>query len=336
MTTLAIIGSGIAGRSLLYNLTTENLSFDNIILFESDDFALPCALHSTAIVAPRGVSRGHSDLGDLIMDGYEAFAMHVKEAAPAGVSEIRQYTGELTKLSQFKLRYPEGHMTSSLNGIGLKEEIYFAQEDAFMIDPAAYLEWLLNQSEKKLTMVRVKEFVTEVIPEERVKIATQGGRSFEADHVVFATGASSRFWKNLFPESKLSTSVPSQGAYLEFKDVNWGMDSFSITLDGYNLIYRKDSLTLLIGSTTHDHQHVMAPVGELKSIYLFMQQKLKLDLPGFDMGKVLVGQREKAQKRMPYVLTSGNIFFIGGLYKNGFTLSLKMTRNLARQLPQSS
>jgi glycine/D-amino acid oxidase-like deaminating enzyme len=331
LTTLAIIGGGIAGRSLLYALSSQNSPFEKILLFESSDFASPCALTSTAIVAPRGVTRGHSPLGDLIIEGVEEFRSHVKNDSPEGVYPIAQYTGAITKLEQFKQRYPGGKVTSMLDQIPLKKELYFAQEDALMIDPSLYLKWLLQKAQHKLPIEIIPEFVT-ALEADHSQILTHSGKVFEADHIVFATGAMSRFWKKLAPESRVSSSSAVQGSYLEFNNIHFDLPSFSLTLEGSNLIYRSHSKILLIGSTTESDTHLLASSRKLKVIYDFLSETIDLSLPEFTQGKVLTGHREKAQKREPYLFTEGRISFMGGFYKNGFSLSLKQSRKLAHQL----
>jgi glycine/D-amino acid oxidase-like deaminating enzyme len=332
LSTLALIGGGIAGRSLLYNLTAYHLPFDKILLFESAPFAPPCSLYSTAIVAPRGVTRGNSTLGDLIIDGFDCFSAHARDASPAGVHCIIQYTGCITKLDHFKLRYPHGSVVPAVGKIQLDEQIYFTSDEALMIDPPVYLNWLMQESQSKLPLFKIDDFVTGIENAQKVKISTQSGQLYEADKVVFATGAASRFWKNLVSDNKLDSSKPVQGAYLVFEDLHWDLPSFSITLEGYNLIYNEKTCKALIGSSSENHIHCLPSLKELKAIFHFLKKVIVLDFPEFSEGKILVGHREKARKREPYMFTEGNVSFIGGLYKNGFTLSLEMTKNLAHQL----
>ena len=330
--TLGIIGGGVVGRSLLFNLAQEASGFSRILLFEAADFCFPCTVHSTAVVAPRGVTRGHSSLGDLILEGVETFSQHAKRDLPAGVYPMIQFTGALTKIEAFKERYPFGQIRNQLSAIPLKTDIYFAEEEGFQIDPALYLDWLLNEAKKKLPLLKLDKFVTGIEKGDRISLTTQDEGVFEVDELVLATGAYSPYWKMLFPNSKLHTSRPVQGSYLEFTGRPLELPSLSITLDGHNLINHAASGKLLIGSTTSELSHSLAPIKELRKIYDFFNDYLKISLPLFEEGAVLVGHREKAQKRSPYVVSENNITCIGGLYKNGFSLSLKMTRNFSHQL----
>ncbi len=331
MTTLAIIGGGIAGRSLLYALSSHHFKYEEILFFDSPEFASPCALNSTAIVAPRGVSAGHSPLGDLILEGLAIFKQHCEKDHPAGVFPISQYTGALTKLDQFARRYPTALKVQNLGEIKLKAEVLFAEEEAFMIDPVLYLPWLTSQAEKKLSIRHIREFVIG-LDKANSTIMTQNKAKYSADHVVFATGSMSKHWKDLSTHPKLNSSKAIQGSYLEFSNIHWELPTFSITLEGCNLIHRKHSGKVLIGSSTDELAHNLPPIQELKRIYELLANILELKLPAFDLGEVKVGHREKAQKREPYLFTEGNVSFMGGFYKNGYSLSLRQSKSLVDQL----
>ena len=329
LTTLAIIGSGIAGRSLLYTLAKEKKSFDKITLLSSDDITAPCTFSSTAVVAPRGLSRGHSQLGDLLLESFEAFSRHVAEDRPHGVEKIPQYSGDTNKPVDFKQRYPHGQLSK----IFLREESFIAEDEAFLICPHRYSDWLLQEAKNfyqdKLHIII--DHVTEVHDKETIEIKTLHGKNLQCNKVVFAGGAYNRFWQGLAPESHLKNVKVVQGSYLEFNDIDLKRDSFSLTFNGDNLIWSKTHKRLLVGSTSQEVQHFLPPKEELKSIYHRLSLAVDFPLPKFQDGKIKVGLREKARKREPYVIKNGNFLFLGGLYKNGFTLSLKMTRTLSHQ-----
>lgn len=136
MTTVAIIGGGIVGRSLLYALAKGAGLVSKAHLFQSTQFSFPCSVNSTAIVAPRGIARGLSPLGDLLADGFEVFDAHFKQDSPSGVYPITQFTGAGEKLDQFKRRYPECDLVSQFSSFSFKKEFYMAQENAYMIGRA--------------------------------------------------------------------------------------------------------------------------------------------------------------------------------------------------------
>jgi glycine/D-amino acid oxidase-like deaminating enzyme len=321
LTTLAIIGGGIAGRSLLYALSSEKFSFSKVFLFDSLPFSSSCSLNSTGIVAPRGVTPGHSPLGDLLIQGLDCFRTHVEGDSPVGVYPITQYTSAVTRLDQFRTRYPAGAFMRTAGPLKFQDEFYLATEDAFMIDPALYLPWLLEEAQKNLPLTVINEFVTHL---EGNLVRTVNGTELSADHIIVAGGAASRFWK--------TPGLPVQGSYLEFGNASLDAPSFSLTLEGDNLIYHAHTRKLLMGSTTSDDIHQLAPIPKLKVIHRNLKARVALDLPEYEEATVRVGLREKAPKRMPYLKREGAKTFFGGFYKNGYSLPLLMAKQIIKTL----
>ncbi len=324
MTTLAIIGSGILGRSLIYALAKEKKHFEKIILFYSDNITPPCTLSSTAVVSPRGLAQGLSPLGDMLLDGFKTFADHVSLDRPFGVQKILQYTGATEKIEDFQKRYSSAKKSRTF----LKEEMLMQVDEGYLIDPKTYTDWLLAEAKFMYQdkMEIVQELVTEVQEGEFFHVKTINGRSMTFDKVVFACGTYNRFWQN-----KIKTSKPVQGSYYEWLEVGWDTPSFSLTLDGDNLIWDNHQKRLLIGSTSLETNHFLPPEKTLKEIYLRLRNLCDLQLPETSSALIKVGLREKAQKREPYMVGENNKFFLGGLYKNGFTLALRIARNFSHQ-----
>lgn len=322
MTTLAIIGSGIAGRSLLYALARANRPIERITLFNSDKITFPCTLSSTAIVAPRGVTSGHSPLGDLLIEGFKEFSEHVELDQPEGVEIVTQYTGTTEKLDAFKLRYPAGSNRKEF----LKDETYLATDKAYLIDPETYTNWLLKEAlavfGERLELI--EDLVTEIERSDHFHLKTHAGRNLVFDKVVMTAGTYNKYWKDLGQKSV-------QGSYLEFQNADLKVPSFSLTFNGDNLIWSEKTRKLLIGSTTKESHHLLSPEKELKEIYQRIKASVEFDLPEYQDGVIRVGLREKARKREPYIHEEKNLIFMGGLYKNGFTLSLKLARDLSRR-----
>lgn len=321
MTTLAIIGGGIAGRSLIYALAKQKKTYSKILLFDSEVLAHTCSLNSTAIVASRGVSEGHSALGDLLVDGFKTFSEHVENDLPQGVWRVIQYTGASKKLEQFKQRYPNGEDKKEFIHFKLKKSQYVTSEVAYLIDPKIYLQWMTKEFPPEVEIRN--DFVTKI---ESHQLMTQNAETYSFDHLVFAGGVHNQNWEFKTAAKK------AQGAYYSFKNVDHGSVSFSLTIDGDNFIYHAHSETLLIGSTTLEVSHEWPQREDLKTIYLRLSEKLDLNLPPLEEGEILVGLREKASKRMPYIMTEGHFSRIGGFYKNGFSLGLHVAQKLAEKL----
>jgi glycine/D-amino acid oxidase-like deaminating enzyme len=326
LTTLAIIGAGIAGRSLIYALAKEKKSYSKIVIFDSDTFARTCSHRSTAIVSLRGVSSGHSDLGDLIVNGLATFSSHVANDLPKGIFPITQYSGATEKLDQFKKRFSDGDVAQTVATYLLNKDIYFSNEPAFLVDPDLYLKWLLDES-RNLPILLKDDFVLSCnSKDDGFTLRTQSGEDFEFDQVVFTGGAYNHFWG----EQKVGRGI--QGSYFEFNSIDLNQDSFSLTLDGDNIIYHSHSNKLLVGSTTFDFSHELASYKELSAIYKRLRDKISFPFPPIESGRIITGLREKASKRRPYLFQDGNKFWLGGLYKNGYSLSLHLAYELVKKL----
>lgn len=334
MTRLAIIGGGIAGRSLLYALAKRKKIYSEITLFDSDSFAHTCSLRSTAIVAPRGLSLGHSELGDSLVEAFEIFSTHVQNDLPAGVFPIIQYTGAITKLEEFKKRYPHGAVVKKFPNFSLRSDVYMATEKAYLIDPEIYLKWLLDQSSSLPLTIR-NDFVTNAFEVgTAIEIETQNGHKQAFDSVVFAGGSSNRFWNKL-SNDELFKIKSVQGSYLEFKKNNLGNQSFSLTLEGDNFVYHAHSQKLLMGSTTISTHGELPALNSLREIYERLQCQLELELPEFTFAEIKTGIREKGTKRSPYIKNKGRCWWIGGYYKNGYSLGYDWANKLIQQMPLS-
>ncbi len=321
MTTIAIIGGGIAARSLLFVMAKKSF-VSKIIVFYSDSFAFPCSYHSTAIVAPRGVSTGLSSLGDSLFEGFTRFEEHVNNDRPEGVIVDPQFTGAVSKIEAFKRRYPDGEIASSAGALQLNEECYIAKESAYLIRPREYLNWLLNEAQKNLDITLINSFVTQV---KDGTITTADGNEFSPDQIIFTAGVQNDLWQEFFPEKKNTKSA--QGCYLEFSGVKLG-ESFSLTLEGDNLIYDAGKETLLLGSTTRESRLELPPEKALFEVYENLSRRVGITLPAFSKGTIRTGLREKGPKREPYLLKNGNCFMLGGYYKNGYRVSLSMAHKL--------
>ncbi len=330
MTTLAIVGSGIAGRSLLYSLAREGRPLEKIVLFSSDDITCPCTFNSNAVAAPRGVTKGHSSLGDLLVEGFAELSEHVRIDRPLGVTPIPQYNAAMENLDVFSKRFPDGSESLEF----FREATYTAKEPAFLFDTRTYGDWLLAQARSfyGTRLEEVSELVTEVGDTSPVRLLTLQGREASFDRVVFAGGSYNRFWKSLAPETELATSRPVQGSYLEYQNLSWDHSSFSLTLDGDTVVWNHALRRLFVGSTTEELGHLFPPLGDLRAIHQRLVSRLVLQIPSFEDGVIKVGLREKAKRRAPYVVERGSLVFVGGLYKNAFTVSLKLARDLSRQL----
>ena len=168
----------------------------------------------------RGITPGHSDLGDLLVAAFKTFSEHINLDRPQGVFPITQYSGATSKLDQFQKRYPDGSEGKAFPAFVLKNPIYMATEPGFLIDTQMYLQWLMDQT-AGLPLFIKNEFVTAVNENETgVEIKTQSGDITTFDKVIFAGGIYNRFW------NPKKAGKPVHGSYLEFSNINLGAESF--------------------------------------------------------------------------------------------------------------
>ena len=333
MRTLGVVGGGIVGKSLLFSLAIENRQkYDRVIIFESEAFAPSCTLRSTAIVAARGVLPGISPLGDLIHQGISEFRNHVKDYAPRGVYPITQINSALSKEDAFYRRYKEYFKADKVNHLHFTQELPLFVEEAHYVNAVEYCQWLFEKARERIDIVRINQFVTEI--DQDLNVTTLDGEKFKFDHLILAGSIKNKLWSTLVEDSKLTQSKTVKGSFLSFSNIDWGKEGYSLSVDDFNLIYRASSQELLIGATSEQTEiYSTDELEPLISIYDFFSKIVDRKLPAVSSATLITGMREKSSKREPYLGHAGKVSYIGGLYKNGFTLSLKMAKSLVSQLP---
>lgn len=331
--TLGIIGGGIVGKSLLFSLACEQRQkYDRVVIFESEDFAPACTLRTTSIVAARGVLPGISHLGDIIHQGILEFKEHVKSFSPQGVYPIYQITSAQEKMGNFLRRYKEFSYSQKFRDLSFTKELPLYVEEAYYVNPSEYCDWLYQWSAQKINVILRKDFVTSI--DEELNVKTHNNETFKVDHLVLAGSIKNKLWSSFIKDQRVARSKSVKGSYLLFNNIDWGKESYSLSMDDFNLIYRAPSHELLIGATSAESElYNLNEKETLREAYFYFSHILQRALPDFNVGEVFTGIREKSTKRQPYLGTEENVSYIGGLYKNGFTLSLKMARALASQLP---
>jgi len=319
LTTLAIVGAGIAAHSLIFTLAKEKKNFSKIFLIDDKNLFPPCTLSSTAVVAARGVNEDLSPLGKLLHEGYQTFKDHFDHDSPEGVKKVIHTQLGRKDDDKFIQRFGTLPETSSFQSFPLTQPYSKYEEEAFIINPAIYLNWLWEKSQG---VSRINDAVISVQSNE---LFFKSGDKLIADQIVFCAGVYQKFF---LPEL---SSKSIQGAYLESHHQLKDRASFSLTVDGINLIYHHDLSMILLGSTSKEAFHFLASQDELKKILTKARREVS-DLPPYESWKIRVGLREKAKKRMPYCIRDqeGRIF-LGGYYKNGFSVALKMAKNLTHQ-----
>lgn len=330
------------GRSLLYSLAQNKANhflgdhYENIHVFSEDDFYSPCSLHSTATVSLRGVTKGVSPLGDIIFEGQSFLRKHVEHMKPSGVWRVHHIISETQNFSKFSKRFPQ-FLESSDSSL-LKNKAFFVEEEALIIDPGLYLNWLLDQSlsvfSSQVNFIKesVNHFSFRDDLNGQILLKTHSQKEFVVDKVMFCGGSYNRLWGVDELSDQKVTSRPVPGHYLEFSNIDWASDSYILSLNEYSLVWNHHTKKLLMGSTSSGHFHQLVQKNELIHMYDYLAKNLHITLPPFEKAKIKVGVREKGKKRRPYFLKNKNAYFIGGLYKNGFGISLKLAHDFINQI----
>lgn len=325
MSTFIVLGAGLAAENFIYSLGKSDSSIHSVIQLSSDAFYPACSLRSTAIVASRGVTAGHSELGDLLVASYERFKNHILEDSPSGVFQGIQWTGAGAKISEFIKRHPDAREQDQIESLKLifSKKLHLTSEPCFIIDPDLYLKWLRNQS--KIKIERYEEVITEMkFAQGEWEVSTSSGKCFKATYLFSGLGSYHRFWKENYPAtSGIQSSKPVQGSYLVYRGVDLGEKPFSLTMDGDNFIYHPWTKKIIIGSTTINCSHMMPDEKALQKIDQNLRELFPhWSWPDFSEGQILTGLREKAQGRRPYLELHQNAVLSGGYYKNGYSLGL--------------
>src|SRR5690606_31118365 len=103
-----------------------------IVIFDAQNFLNKCSLHSTATVALRGITKGHSDLGDTLVESFENFKSHFLNDSPEGVFPIRQFSAVSIDDEKFKNRFPESKLSNGFLDFKFKKEILLNDEESFL------------------------------------------------------------------------------------------------------------------------------------------------------------------------------------------------------------
>jgi hypothetical protein len=325
LSTFIVLGAGLASENFIFALAQSKSTINSVIQLAHDAFYPACSMRSTAIVAARGITSGHSELGDTLMMAFERFKRHVIEDKPRGVFNGIQWTGTSEKMEEFQKRYSDGKMGNEISSLKLTlhESFYLTNEPCFIIDPEIYLAWLRDQG-ALLNIQRFEDAVTNIEKEgDEWVVSTQKGQTYRAQKVFSGLGSYHRFWKEIYPkESGVQSSSPVQGSYLVYEQVNLGGEHFSLTLNGNNLIYHAHTNKLIIGSTTVKAAHLMSHESELKKIDDDLRRLVSFTWPAFSKGIIHTGLREKAKARRPYLEEREGLISCGGFYKNGYSLGL--------------
>jgi len=336
---IVIIGNGIASKCVVFEL--NKLGFDNITVIASDSHAPMCSTRTTAINCLRGAKRGISDLGELIIDSFEEFVEFYNNESPAGISktqEMHTTPVKSTELnSKWNRRYSEyerGNSFSIFNS-SLKTDLFYVENEAYIISPEIYFDWFDSKNNFKL----IDDTVTDI---QGMKIITSKGGTYIADELILCTSYMSRDFSDLVSDEKLkhrlNHSKQVAGSYLKFNLSDFNLKqlnsnkAYCFRIDEVHLIIRPDLNDVLIGSTsTNNSMDMKGDEAGMLEQYIKLSKYLDrvLDLPAFEKGELITGIRHKGQMRLPFWgEISDSKYAVWGLYKNAFTFCFSAAREI--------
>jgi hypothetical protein len=336
---LIVVGNGIAAQTFLFEfyskldvLKRQNISVAQIYC---EEIAASCSLRSIATVSLSGIEEGISDLGNELRDSYFLFEDFQNNHRPKGVEKVKQivtYTTEKEKskaLRRYKKLFP-------INNPILKEQMEGIELDAFVISPEILHQWFEEKLSKR-DIVHKKKFLKNISenPEGILQCELLGGEILKAEKIVLCTGAFSKLFSSFYNETDfLSTTYTVAGSYLE-RTFDFERHSFTVTIDGYKIIYRDDEKKIIMGSSSSSDGIVLGDLKEIQDILLLFNKKCSLYFGELTDFKLITGLRHKAAKRRPIASAlnaNKNIFMIGGLYKNGFTFSHLCAKKILNEI----
>ena len=339
MYSLAIVGNGIAAQTLLYFLKEKNFPLRNICHIAADNLATPASLNNTGLVSPMGVKKGLSPLGDILTESWSFFTKWVEQNKPLGVHKGEHHLLALKKenpnnsFEQLTRRFGPLDMISNIAEKKLKEPLPGKTIPAYFIDPSTYLSWFKDKN-KEVSLI--KDMVCKVERKEKGWILHTLNKKQISTHIlVIACGAFSKIAADIFIKKHFVKTEIIAGSFLQFKHSFSSLDHFAITLEGSNLIYRRDHL--LLGATSQGA--VLAPfLGQLKEFHRQIPLHLgkHFTLPPLEKGKIISAYRHKGEKRLPFWgKMDSHLYGIHSLYKNGLSTSLLAADQLSDELKRT-
>lgn len=320
------LGSGITACSFLYHFGKkfpgrEVINLDSQQLFPSVDKNIKI------LVSENGISRGVSLLGDLLLDSYEYFENEFSSFD--GVQKIVQQhlcIPDVINESKFVRRFSSngtplqyGPMKSPLMGLS---------SSCYLINPIIFLPELRNRS--RLNIETLERTITNIDIDKKIKLIDVDKRTLVTENLFFGAGPFSKLLPTSFLDSCRVERHKTVYGGAWGADVDFGSDSFVLTVNMANLIYDAEFKRVQItGKTVEDFNLIDPPGGLDENHDLF--NSIVENLPAFSRGQIISSLRDKGHKRRPSLYYSREnsleIVSICGAYKNGYTTAPFMTKN---------
>lgn len=320
MRDIVIIGAGIAGLVVAKELYQKYPDLD-ILLIDGGDQLPTCSQNSTALVALRGIRPGVSPLGDEL---HQAFYL-AKEYFSTSLSATRLVHYAINTKNDNREKYLKrfGDTSSEflIDGIDSRSFLDISKEEAFYIHFEEF-------KKEVLSFLPAKSYVRDMVKNyQGEQILLLSGKKIASRVIINCTNTAQSFFNSQERIKKV------QGSFLSWKG-SFFEKSFSVSIDGINLIYDQKSQKTILGSSSQEVPHYIPDKAFLRDAYDKITE-VTTQLPPFDEGAIHTGIRAKAPKRRALLSQNKNEYIINGLYKNGYSLSFLMSAKLIRKLESS-
>lgn len=333
MKRVIVIGGGIAGHAVLFSLAQRAKvdRFDTVTLLASDATAPATSLRSTAVAALRGTQVGFSPLGDELVAQWEyAHTLLLKESF-SGAAQVSHQT--CCYSSNSAKRFAHLPQSTSILPMKLAPDL-IVEEPAWVIDPAMFLS-SIQQRCRNLGVHTIHHPVTQLTQKDGGwSVRLHSGEVLEAEQVILASGFWMHWMREYLVGTPLAGLVPVQGSYYQWESFALSLPSFSMSLEGTNLIYSAPHKRLILGATSVKHDVSFVPdSSQLKQLVDDVSEKFLFELPPIGQAKVITGIRAQTRARRPWAgqLAPG-LSAVGGLYKNGWVSAWKLADELVKTL----
>lgn len=349
---IVVVGNGIAARTLLWNLSQEftnakksqNFSIAHVF---SESMAPSCSLRSSATASLNGIQEDVSSLGDELREGFFLFDQMVKMHKPKGVHLVERVvvaTNE-DEVKKIKRRYKE---LDNVSDVLIKGHNPGVRIPSYLIEPEKFHRWLDQETKLKkdnfhVFVKNLKKFNSGYI------LTTEDKKEIKAKKIIFATGSFAKIFSEFYkldipkvfdPDTYEeiphipfeSKNTIKSGSYLE-QEIDLGENPFFLTIDGHQILYKPGKI-LQLGSVTGLGAYEAPDLASLMDLYHHLKERLNFPLGEFSDFKIITGLRHKGPRRLlqAYKDSNENIFWINGLYKNGYTLSALAARKISSLL----
>lgn len=310
---IIVIGDGFAARTILAALDKK---YRVLQVFCPNLFPKASA-SAGALASSFGAREGLSKLGDLNVASFRSFQRYIQKLGlPFRPKEMSYFfdfqNAEDREKQRFLSRWGEENISKN-------NRYWYAKDQAYLIDPALYLECLKN-----IYVNSIQSLEGRVDSYHNNEVLLYDGSKYTGNFIIDCTGA--------YGDDKQHKIA--FGAYFRVPYC-FNKEDFLLNLNGKNILYHHQQEQLIIGATTQDDKNMVANLTTMLSWQSEVDQlfnELNMPVVNWKAVGIITGLRSKAQKRIPNFSWRDSVFTVFGLYKNGLMYSVKALDELSIKL----